>query len=212
MYLQILKRDIKRKVTMNVILFLFIVLSSMFISSSVNNILTTADATDEYLNKAGVKDYLIATLEKGESTIETNLKESDFVVDYNIEDVLYVTYKNILFNGAVLEESDGASLIMSVDQCGIFLFNEKNEVIDAVKEKDIWISAKTMNNNNIKIGDSIKLLCGNVYYEFKVAGSFKDAALGAEMIGMTRYLINDEDYNEIATNNTDNYYLNGSVA
>ena len=197
---------------MNVILFLFIVLSSMFISSSVNNILTTADATDEYLNKAGVKDYLIATLEKGESTIETNLKESDFVVDYNIEDVLYVTYKNILFNGAVLEESDGASLIMSVDQCGIFLFNEKNEVIDAVKEKDIWISAKTMNNNNIKIGDSIKLLCGNVYYEFKVAGSFKDAALGAEMIGMTRYLINEEDYNEIATNNTDNYYLNGSVA
>ena len=137
MYLQILKRDIKRKVTMNVILFLFIVLSSMFISSSVNNILTTADATDEYLNKAGVKDYLIATLEKGESTIETNLKESDFVVDYNIEDVLYVTYKNILFNGAVLEESDGTSLIMSVDQCGIFLFNEKNEVIDAVKEKDI---------------------------------------------------------------------------
>lgn len=212
MYLQILKRDIKRKVTMNVILFLFIVLSSMFISSSVNNILTTADATDEYLNKAGVKDYLIATLEKGESTIETNLKESDFVVDYNIEDVLYVTYKNILFNGAVLEESDGTSLIMSVDQCGIFLFNEKNEVIDAVKEKDIWISAKTMNNNNIKIGDSIKLLCGNVYYEFKVAGSFKDAALGAEMIGMTRYLINEEDYNEIATNNTDNYYLNGSVA
>ena len=212
MYLQILKRDIKRKVTMNVILFLFIVLSSMFISSSVNNILTTADATDEYLNKAGVKDYLIATLEKGESTIETNLKESDFVVDYNIEDVLYVTYKNILFNGAVLEESDGASLIMSVDQCGIFLFNEKNEVIDAVKEKDIWISAKTMNNNNIKIGDSIKLLCGNVYYEFKVAGSFKDAALGAEMIGMTRYLINEDDYNEIATNNTDNYYLNGSVA
>ena len=212
MYLQILKRDIKRKVTMNVILFLFIVLSSMFISSSVNNILTTADATDEYLNKAGVKDYLIATLEKGESSIRENLEDNDYVESFNIEEVLYITYKDILLNGSVLEESDGTSLIMSADQCGIFLFNEKNEVIDAVKEKDIWISAKTMNNNNIKIGDSIKLLCGNVYYEFKVAGSFKDAALGAEMIGMTRYLINEEDYNEIATNNTDNYYLNGSVA
>lgn len=212
MYLQILKRDIKRKVTMNVILFLFIVLSSMFISSSVNNILTTADATDEYLNKAGVKDYLIATLEKGESSIRENLEDNDYVESFNIEEVLYITYKDILLNGSVLDESDGTSLIMSVDQCGIFLFNEKNEVIDAVKEKDIWISAKTMNNNNIKIGDSIKLLCGNVYYEFKVAGSFKDAALGAEMIGMTRYLINEEDYNEIATNNTDNYYLNGSVA
>ena len=212
MYLQILKRDIKRKVTMNVILFLFIVLSSMFISSSVNNILTTADATDEYLNKAGVKDYLIATLEKGESSIRENLEDNDYVESFNIEEVLYITYKDILLNGSVLDESDGTSLIMSVDQCGIFLFNEKNEVIDAVKEKDIWISAKTMNNNNIKIGDSIKLLCGNVYYEFKVAGSFKDAALGAEMIGMTRYLINEEDYNEIAINNTDNYYLNGSVA
>lgn len=40
MYLQILKKDIKRKVTMNIILFLFVLLSSMFISSSVNNILT----------------------------------------------------------------------------------------------------------------------------------------------------------------------------
>ena len=212
MYLQILKKDIKRKVTMNIILFLFVVLSSMFISSSVNNMLTIADATDEYLNKAGVKDYLIATLEKEGSSIRENLEDNDYVEGFNIEEVLYITYKDILLNGSVLDESDGTSLIMSVDQCGIFLFDEKNEVIDAVKEKEIWISAKTMNNNNIKIGDSIKLLCGNVYYEFKVAGSFKDAALGAEMIGITRYLINEEDYNEIATNNTDNYYLNGSVA
>ena len=212
MYLQILKKDIKRKVTMNIILFLFVLLSSMFISSSVNNILTIADATDEYLNKAGVKDYLIVTLEKEGSSIRENLEDNDYVESFNIEDVLYITYKDILLNGSVLDESDGTSLIMSVNQCGVFLFDEKNEVIDAVKEKEIWISAKTMNNNNIKIGDSIKLLCGNVYYEFKVAGSFKDAALGAEMIGVTRYLINEEDYNEIATNNTDNYYLNGSVA
>ena len=127
MYLQILKKDIKRKVTMNIILFLFVLLSSMFISSSVNNILTIADATDEYLNKAGVKDYLIATLEKEGSSIRENLEDNDYVESFNIEEVLYITYKDILLNGSVLDESDGTSLIMSVDQCGIFLFNEKNE-------------------------------------------------------------------------------------
>ena len=38
MYLSILKKDLKRKRAMNMILLLFIVLATMFVSSSVNNI------------------------------------------------------------------------------------------------------------------------------------------------------------------------------
>ena len=96
---------------------------------------------------------------------------------------------------------------------GVMMKNGNKYAVAVRKpNKEIVVERYLLNANNLKIGDSIKLLCGNVYYEFKVAGSFKDAALGAEMIGMTRYLINEEDYNEIATNNTDNYYLNGSVA
>ena len=39
MYLNILKKDLKRKKAMNIILLLFIILATMFVSSSVNNII-----------------------------------------------------------------------------------------------------------------------------------------------------------------------------
>ena len=40
MYLRILKKDLKRKKAMNVILLVFIILATMFVSSSVNNIIS----------------------------------------------------------------------------------------------------------------------------------------------------------------------------
>ena len=49
MYLNILKRDLKRKKTMNVILLIFVILSAMFMASSVNNILAVTSDITSYL-------------------------------------------------------------------------------------------------------------------------------------------------------------------
>ena len=39
MYLNILKKDLKRKKTMNMILLVFIILATMFVASGLNNVL-----------------------------------------------------------------------------------------------------------------------------------------------------------------------------
>ncbi|MCI9621004.1 MAG: ABC transporter permease, partial [Dorea sp.] len=57
MYLQILKKDLKRKRAMNVILLVFIILASMFMSSGVSNIITVTTALDSYFEMADVPDY-----------------------------------------------------------------------------------------------------------------------------------------------------------
>ena len=61
MYLNILKKDLKRKKAMNVILLIFIILATMFVSSSVNNILTISTALEDYFEAAGVPDYVLST-------------------------------------------------------------------------------------------------------------------------------------------------------
>ena len=48
MFFRILKKDLKRKKTMNVILLLFVVLAAMFVASSVNNIITVTNGLDYY--------------------------------------------------------------------------------------------------------------------------------------------------------------------
>ena len=74
MYLRILKRDLKRKRTMNVILLLFITLATLFVASSVNNIISVTTALDNYFEMANAPDYLGATMNKAETEeIETVL-------------------------------------------------------------------------------------------------------------------------------------------
>ena len=57
MYLRILKKDLKRKRAMNVILLVFIILASMFMSSGGSNIITVTTALDSYFEMADVPDY-----------------------------------------------------------------------------------------------------------------------------------------------------------
>ena len=47
MFLNILKKDLKRKKAMNIIVLLFVVLATMFVASSVNNIVNVTTALDD---------------------------------------------------------------------------------------------------------------------------------------------------------------------
>ena len=62
MFLRILKKDIKRKKTMNIILLIFVILAVTFMASSANNLITVSTALDHYLEKAGIPDYWFATM------------------------------------------------------------------------------------------------------------------------------------------------------
>ncbi len=54
MFFDILKRDLKRKKTMNIIILLFVILSVMFVSSSVTNLTAVTGSLDSFFDKAGV--------------------------------------------------------------------------------------------------------------------------------------------------------------
>jgi len=96
MYLRILKKDLKRKKTMNIILLMFIILASTFMAVSANNILTVISGTDYYLDKAGIGDYIAVT--QGENGNIDNILEN-CGVDYSCENVTYSDKGNVKVNG-----------------------------------------------------------------------------------------------------------------
>ena len=71
MFFDILKRDLKRKKTMNVIILLFVILSVMFISSSVMNLTSMTGSLDSFFDKAGVGDY--AVFERSGGTVKVRV-------------------------------------------------------------------------------------------------------------------------------------------
>lgn len=51
--------------------------------------------------------------------------------------------------------------------------------------------------HDIKSGDALSVETLNGKVDFRVAGSTKDALYGSEMIGMTRCLVNSQDYRKL---------------
>ena len=98
MYLQILKKDLKRKKAMNVILLVFIILASMFVSSGVNNIISVTTALDDYLEMADAPDYFAMIMNKS-GGIDTSgiLNSADSVESFSKEKVLLMVSNNITF-------------------------------------------------------------------------------------------------------------------
>ena len=82
MFLNILKNDLRRKKTINLIILVFVVLSSMFFSSSMNNILSVLGGVDPFLDMAGMKDYFVLVSEPNDGT-----PFGDFTMGINTYDI-----------------------------------------------------------------------------------------------------------------------------
>lgn len=207
MYWQILKKDLKRKKAMNVILLVFIILASMFVSSGVNNIISVTTALDDYLEMADAPDYIAMTMNKsGEVDIDGILNAAPSVESFGKEKVLYMESDNITFenegktaaNSNVLQSDGDMSMNYILDDGGI---------LESVKRGEFYTTAGLAEDIGLEIGDKMTVKLGGVSCVFTFAGSVKDAVLGSKGISMQRYIISAEDFEKfISAENVEKFY------
>ncbi|MBO4866300.1 MAG: ABC transporter permease [Ruminococcus sp.] len=203
MYLRILKKDLKRKKTMNIILLLFVILSAMFAASSVNNILSVVNGLDYFFEKANMPDMFYATRGENKSQyIEGFLQENEYVTDYKREDVIYLISSNLQCNGENLCDLDRVGMLNKIDTVGINVFDSNNEMLTEVDKGKIYIAGQEIKKSDLEIGDKITIDLEGVSKDFEFAGYIKDALYGSSMMSNPRYVINSEDYRAFAENET----------
>ncbi|MBP3718028.1 MAG: ABC transporter permease, partial [Eubacterium sp.] len=198
MFFKILKKDLKRNKTMNVILFLFIILASIFVASGLNNLVSVLNGTDYYMDKAGVGDYNLVIAGNDKKEVEDAFKNSEAITSYKMDKIL-------LLDGDVLDskgraiESDG-SIIQSFENSSLKMSDASNEEVNSVEKGHIYITRDYISRNNIEIGDEITLKFKDVERKLVVDGKLKDAFLGSTFMGNDRFLINKEDLDYIYDN------------
>lgn len=199
MYFNILKKDLKRKKTMNIILLLFIILATTFVSSSVNNMLAVTTALDSYFEKADMPDYFAATMDKSNDSVSEILDSIDKIDSYGIEHIIYMNSDNILHNDTKPNDMGNSSVLLNFEDADINYFDADNNVIEDVEQGTIRITGNCMKKNDIQTGDTITIKFDDVSQTFKVAGSIKDAVTGANMSGMPRFIINEKDFEKFSS-------------
>ncbi|MGN0436459.1 MAG: ABC transporter permease, partial [Wujia sp.] len=197
MYYNILKRDLKRRKTLNVILLLFTILATIFVSSGLSNVINVMNGTDYFLDKAGIGDYVVIT-QNGDGDVPEVLDSSDNVSGYRFENCFWASKDKFLINGKEPEMKNNVSVINAISDVGIKLFLSDNTELTSVNHGEIYVTAGFLDKNNAKAGDTMQITFGDTCQSFLIAGEFKDALLGSDMMGNIRFVISEEDYEVFA--------------
>ncbi len=192
MYLRILKKDLKRKKTMNVILWIFITMAAMFIASSVSNMFTISTALDSYFEKANVPDYLfVMPDEKSTESFEAFAEDNGYT--YSITELINIDPENVTISGEKFEYMN-TMCISTIN--GTKVFDRNADELTQVNDGEIYVSAEIFNSdgNDFYEGCKIVIEADGVKKEFILKGYTKDAMFGTDMVGVTRFLVSENDF------------------
>lgn len=206
MYSKILKKDLKRKKSMNFILLLFIFLATTFIATSLNNLSVVMNGVNYFMEISGVQDYLIITMGGGtdgssqnEQNMEEFLDQQKDVEDYDVDEILYLADYHLEPDSGKEFESHSTNSISCYKIRQQKFFDEKNREITQMKSGTIYLSRKAFEENDLQAGDRISIHAGNGYRKtFTIQGYCKDVFLGSDMMSLQRFIVSEEDYREMA--------------
>ena len=217
MYLRILKKDLKRKKTMNLILLLFVILATMFAASSVNNIITVMGGLDYYFEKAGLTDHFITSgLGSDGSETEEFLLNNSNVKEYRKEDIQFINDTGLTQNGKKLAEIGNNIIILDISNAQLNYFDKDNDVITDVPEGQAYFTGSINSKASLVAGEEFQVKFGDTELTMHYAGIGKDAFLGSEMFNNPRMIISHADYEKLTAdtaaaekNCASIFYING---
>ena len=196
----ILKKDFIKRKSINLILFLFIILATLFLCSSVNNIKVTSSALSYYVNKAKVPDInFITNTDKDRKEIETYLekkKEEGTIERYARNHFIVLNSKDLKAerDGKTVEIADsrGSLYVSALDVDFVLAFDQKGNPLE-LKDNEIGLSHAFMKKNKLQLGDTL-ILKGE---KLIITQEVKDAAFGSDIVGMTRFLVSENTFKKM---------------
>lgn len=203
MFLNILKNDLRRKKTINLIILVFVVLSSMFFSSSMNNILSVLGGVDPFLDMAGMKDYFVLVSEPNDGTpFGDILDKSDGINGYTRETFLMCNSETLRHNGAPMKGASSNGMIVSTDDVAVRCFDKNNKPITSVEKGKVMITSSFALKAGLSEGDTITINMYGTSLDLEMAGICKDAILGSNTTDSPRFILSPEDFNTLYSNDT----------
>ena len=159
------------------------------------------NGTDYYLDKAGIGDYIIITMgDNAVGALTEMLEAEDAVKDYRMELVVFGGEEDITAADGSSVDCKNTTIYQSIETSVINFFDNKNEPITKVEPGHVYVSGNFMDVNGFEEGDVICFEHSGVEMTFILDGTAKDALLGSDFMGNTRFLLNDGDMQELLDN------------
>lgn len=176
---------------MNIILFVFIALCTLFMATSLNNMATTTNAISHFQEVSHASDYML--IAQSDKKIDTWLESNTLVQDYSHEAGLAVVQKDVTVKGKEFDTHETLFLFTMPKTYNLIL-DRNDEVLTNVEEGHIALSYADANSNNLKVGDEVTITVGSKETTLKISHITKDMLFGSTYMGMSRLALNEADF------------------
>lgn len=209
MNLKIFKSEIKRNKVINIILYFFITLASLLVSSAIYIIIVLVSGVNQLVDISQTPHFVqMHTGELDYQELNDYNSQYDYIDKFQIVEMIGVDSSKIYFDS--LENSEAKSVMdISFVTQNIefdFLLDLDNEVA-SVNEGEIGIPIYYMQQKNLVLGDKVFIGNGEDIREFTITSFIRDSQMNPSLVSSKRFLVASVDYEWLATNFESREYL-----
>ncbi|MDI0264661.1 ABC transporter permease [Clostridioides difficile] len=206
---RILLKDLTRNKVVTITLFIFILLASMLVSSSINIIVELTDSMTSLFQKSHTPHYVQMYSGKlQQKEIDKFSAKTPYIKKQQTSELLNVNGANIFLGNKVENQANSVlenSFTKQNDKFD-FLLDMDNQIMQ-IKDGEIGVPVYYMKQSNLKIGDTIKIINGNFFMEFTIKDFIRDSQMNPSLVTSKRFLISDNDWNTLKSNIGESEYL-----
>ena len=205
MNVRMLKKDLRRKKSINLILLVFIFLSTMFIAGSLNNFTVIMNGVEHFMEQSRIRDFLIVTkgggpdeLSENDKDIEEFLENQGQVEHFTVDEELFFSDNQLKVENGKKATLLNPAMISSFDIGQQKFYDGENREITQMQDGAIYLGQRIASENGLEPGDWVSICSENGFEKkFQVEGALKDAFMGSEMMGTQRCVISEGDFQEL---------------
>ena len=132
------------------------ILATMFVSSSVNNIINVTTALDNYFEMAAVPDYMVAVMNKNLAVdIDETVSSASAVDRYATENILFLSSDNVIYEDEDIVTESVINLVHS--DIGMNYFLSDGSILETVRQGEFYMTESKADALGIDVGDKLTI-------------------------------------------------------
>lgn len=200
------KKNFKKNKLINIVLLLFIVISSCLMAAGTMIVIQLFDSIDSMYEIAKPPHFMQMHVgDINEEKLGEFAQQYDYVTDWQVVDMVNVDGSNIW-----ITKSDNTTYSLSDCMLGLGMVKE-NEKYDLLLNEnsqpvypnsgEIGVPVILLDSYDMSIGDKLTISYGNYNKTFTITSFLRDPQMNSTLCSSTRFLLNENDVKELKESN-----------
>ena len=207
---RILKKDFLRNKVITITLFVFIMLAALLVASAAGMITELLGSVDSLFIRSGAPHFVQMHVgEIDQPAIDSFAsKNREIVKGQQTVELLGINGSDIILGNNETSEAGSVmeNAFVKQNDSFDFLLDTDNQIL-RLSDGEIAVPLYHMQQYDLQIGDTVKIVSGGFSMEFTITAFIRDAQMNPSIVTSKRFLVSDNDWKTLKANIGETEYL-----